>query len=115
MEPETLPFWQQFVLSEGFGGAAAVVAALIAGFFVWKSVQAQRASTSVQREAHRREQWWLRTQWALDHIIEGTSTDQRQVGIAAARVMAKSDFATNDEKDLIDAALTALLSAYAGK
>lgn len=59
----------RFLISPGFGGAAAVVAALLA--FV-----AARQKLSVDREASRQERWWATLTWIYDRATH-ENLDQR--------------------------------------
>lgn len=64
----------RWLLSPGFGGAAAVLAASLA---FW-AAQAGRRSTD---QRAREERWWEQARWAADLLLHGD--DQQALGIAA--------------------------------
>lgn len=101
-------FWkwifEVWVPSPGFGGVAAVVAAAIAYAGVRRSVQAQR-------EASRKQQWWDRAHWALDLTLSDDSTG-RAIGIEVLDALGRSEFASEHEFDLVEAATAPSLEAY---
>ncbi len=99
---ESLGGW---LSSPGFGGAAAVAAASIAYAGVVRSVRSQR-------EATRRQQWWERARWALDLTLSDDSTT-RTIGLEVLDALGSSEFATEHEFDLVDAATAPTLEAYA--
>jgi hypothetical protein len=94
----------QWLMSPGFGGTAAVMAAIIAWAGVSKSVKAQRQVT-------RKQQWWERARWALDLTLDDDSTT-RAVGFEVLGALAQSEWATEHEADVIDAAIAATLDGY---
>ncbi len=85
--------WAQ---SPGFGGAAAVAAAVIAFF-------AARGQASVQRQAERKEQWWKRAEWALNLTLSQDS-DIRTIGFHTLESLSTSEYADEHEGDVIAAA-----------
>ena len=85
--------WAQ---TSGFGGAAAVVAALIA-------FGAARAQVLQQRQADRKEQWWKRAEWALNATLSD-EPDIRTVGFQMLASLATSEYAAEHEGDVIAAA-----------
>jgi hypothetical protein len=94
----------QWLMSPGFGGTAAVVAAGIAWAGVNKSVKAQR-------QVNRKQQWWERARWALDLTLNDDSIT-RAVGFEVLDALANSEWATEHETDVIDAAVAATLDGY---
>ncbi|WP_375000148.1 hypothetical protein [Aeromicrobium sp. CTD01-1L150] len=99
--------WTEFVMSPGFGGLAAVVAATIAYVGVHKTVKSRRA-------ADRKAQWWDRARWALDLTLYDGS-EHREVGYSVLEALGQSEYAAEHETDLIDAALDRTLDAYAAQ
>lgn len=76
--------WDEWLMSPGFGGTAAVVAALVAFFGVSRTV-------SVQREANRKQQWRERARWALDlTLAEDTTT--RAIGLEVLDALSRSEY-----------------------
>lgn len=94
----------EWVRSPGFGGFAAVVAALIAVGGVWLNARSQRAGT-------RKQQWWERAHWALDLTLSDRPAD-REVGFAVLEALAESEWAAEHEADVIEAATEPSLRAY---
>lgn len=96
--------WAQ---SAGFGGVAAVVAAVIAFKAANRSAVAARATASADRtqreRAERKAQWWLRAQWALDLTLS-QDTETRTVGFQVLEALATSEWAEEHEADIIAAA-----------
>jgi hypothetical protein len=92
------------VTSPGFGGAAAVVAAVIAFIGVSRNLKAQR-------NANRKQQWWERARWALDLTLDDDSST-RAVGFEVLDALARSEYADEHEAEVIDAAVSATLEAY---
>lgn len=88
-------FWT-FAQSSGFGGVAAVVAAGIA-------YAAVRRQTVHARDAQRKEQWWKRAEWALNHTMSD-DVDKRTVGYQVLTALAESEWANEHEGDVIAAA-----------
>jgi hypothetical protein len=95
----------EWMKSPGFGGLAAVVAAVVAFIGVSRTVKAQR-------EATRRQQWWERARWALNLTLDDESST-RAVGFEVLDALANSEYAEEHEAEVIDAAVNATLEAYA--
>jgi hypothetical protein len=85
-----------WVQSPGFGGAAAVVAAVVAFGAAWHQSQ-------VQRESQRKEQWWNRAEWALNLTLS-ESAETRTVGFQTLKALSQSEWAAEHEGDVIAAA-----------
>jgi len=92
----TLDWLREWLLSPGFGGAAAVGAAVIA--FV-----AARRQAEVNRVASRKEQWWKRAEWALNLTLSDKS-ENRIVGLDTLDALSRSEWAAEHEGDVIAAA-----------
>ena len=101
--------WAQ---SAGFGGTAAVVAAVIAFKAATRVASAARTTASedrAQRErAERKAQWWQRAQWALDLTLS-SDTETRTVGFKVLEALADSEWAEEHEADIIAAATERVL------
>ena len=94
----------QWLMSPGFGGLAVVVAAVVAFWGVSRTVK-------VQRDANRKQQWWERARWALDLTLYDDSTT-RAVGFEVLAALAGSEWASEHEAEVIDAAVGPTLQAY---
>ena len=92
----TVDWLREWLLSPGFGGAAAVGAAVIA--FV-----AARRQAEVNRVASRKEQWWKRAEWALNLTLSDKS-ENRIVGLDTLDALSRSEWAAEHEGDVIAAA-----------
>ena len=92
----TLDWLREWLLSPGFGGAAAVLAAVIAFF-------AARRQAEVNRIAGRKEQWWKRAEWALNLTLSDKS-ENRIVGLDTLDALSRSEWAAEHEGDVIAAA-----------
>lgn len=90
---DSLLYWVQ---TPGFAGVAAVIAAVIA--FIAASRQSR-----ITREAHRKEQWWARAQWALDLTLSDRA-ENREIGLRTLLALAQSEWAAENEGDIIAAA-----------
>ena len=92
----TLDWLREWLLSPGFGGAAAVLAAVIAFF-------AARRQAEVNRIAGRKEQWWKRAEWALNLTLSDKS-ENRIVGLDTLDALSRSEWVAEHEGDVIAAA-----------
>ena len=70
------------------------LAAVIAGWIAWRTL-AQR------READRRDQWWQRTQWAIDLAME-RDFSRAVVGLVTLKHLAASDLCTDEDYEMLD-------------
>lgn len=104
-DPTTHGWFGDWLMSPGFGGAAAVLAAVIAFAGVSRNLKAQR-------NANRKQQWWERARWALDLTLDDDSST-RAVGFEVLDALARSEYADEHEAEVIDAAVSATLAAYA--
>jgi hypothetical protein len=91
-----LDWLREWLLSPGFGGAAAVLAAVIAFL-------AARRQAEVNRVAGRKEQWWKRAEWALNLTLSDKS-ENRIVGLDTLDALSRSEWAAEHEGDVIAAA-----------
>jgi hypothetical protein len=73
---------------------APLLAAIIAAWIAWRTL-AQR------READRRDQWWQRTQWAIDLAMD-RDFSRAVVGLVALKHLAASDLCTDEDYELLD-------------
>lgn len=85
--------WGQWFTSAGFGGTAAVIAALLALIGV-------RRAAAVQRENARKDQWWDRLKWAVDLILSGDESSAN-VGLAALAAIAQAQGFDDDELNFL--------------
>lgn len=86
------PEWLQYVAA--FTPLSTLVAAAIAGWIGWRTL-AQR------READRRDQWWQRTQWAIDLAMD-RDFSRAVVGLIALKHLAGSDLCTPEDYEMLD-------------
>lgn len=100
-----MTFLREWLTSAGFGGTAAVVAALVAYLGVRKTVRQQRLNA-------RKDQWWERARWALDRTLSEDSR-VRAVGFSVLEALGDSEYAAEHEFDVVDAAMDAQLAGYA--
>jgi hypothetical protein len=78
------------------GPLAILIAALIAAFIGWRSMQ-------TQAEANRRAQWWERAEWALDASVS-SSMDRRVIGLGVLALLAESTLAGEEEARILQVA-----------
>jgi hypothetical protein len=78
------------------GPLAILLAALIAAFIGWRSMQ-------TQAEAHRRAQWWERAEWALDASMS-SSIDRKVVGLGVLALLSESNLAGEEEARILQVA-----------
>jgi hypothetical protein len=83
------PDWLRYAVA-----FAPLLAAVIAALIAWRTL-AQR------READRRDQWWKRTQWAIDLAME-PDFSRAVVGLVALKHLAASDLCTDEDYELLD-------------
>jgi hypothetical protein len=86
----------QWLLSPGFGGAAAVLAAVIA-------YRVARRQADITLRAQRKEQWWKRAEWALNLTLSDKS-ENREVGLSTLDALSRSEWAAEHEGDVVAAA-----------
>jgi hypothetical protein len=73
---------------------APLLAAVIAAWIAWRTL-AQR------RQADRRDQWWKRTQWAIDLAMD-RDFSRAVVGLVALKHLAASDLCTDEDYEMLD-------------
>jgi hypothetical protein len=78
------------------GPLAILLAAFIAAFIGWRSMQ-------TQAEANRRAQWWERAEWALDASMS-SSMDRRVIGLGVLALLAESSLAGEEEARILQVA-----------
>ncbi|GAA1903881.1 hypothetical protein GCM10009737_00710 [Nocardioides lentus] len=93
----------EFFLSPGFGGAAAVVAALIA-------YAAARSRARIDRRLGERSQWWARAEWALD-LTRDADPYSQLMGWNALTTLVNSA-PTDEDAELIAGAAEAAEADY---
>lgn len=69
------------------------------------------ATVGQKRLADRRDAWWGRTQWALEHILADQDDDdtKRTVGLVMLTALQRSRLATDEERDMLEQVADALL------
>jgi len=82
--------WGEWLTSPGFGGAAAVVAAVIAFLGV-------RRSTATQRENARKDQWWDRLKWAVELALDPDEA-KAHAGLEALQAMTETTQGLDEEE-----------------
>ena len=83
------PDWLRYAVA-----FAPLLAAIIAAWIAWRTL-AQR------READRRDQWWKRTQWAIDLAMD-RDFSRAIVGLVALKHLAASDLCTDEDYEMLD-------------
>lgn len=72
-------FWTSFWLSPGFGGAAALITAAIAGVLAWRRLRTDRDDA---RASERQTRWWEQYAFIWDNRL--TLSDERVVDMLEA-------------------------------
>lgn len=72
-----------------------VIGAVTAGI-AYIAARAGAASARQSNEASRREEWWRRTQWAIDLALDADDT-RKAVGVTALAELLASPLATEDD------------------
>jgi steroid 5-alpha reductase family enzyme len=64
-----------------------------------------------KRYADRRDAWWGRTQWALEHIVaaQGDDDTERAIGLAMLTALQGSRLATDEERAMLEQVADVLL------
>jgi hypothetical protein len=83
------PDWLRYAVA-----FAPLLAAVIAAWIAWRTL-AQR------READRRDEWWKRTQWAIDLAMD-RDFSRAVVGLVALKHLAASNLCTDEDYELLD-------------
>ncbi|WP_323958869.1 hypothetical protein GC088_09940 [Arthrobacter sp. JZ12] len=109
-----MDWFLEWLQSPGFGGAAALLAAVIAYAASRRSASVQRKNAlddRIQREqAERKAQWWSRAQWALNLTLSEDS-ETRAIGFRVLEALGESEWADEHEGDVIAAATERALDA----
>lgn len=96
--------WGDWLTSPGFGGTAAVVAAVIAWLGVRRStrVQSQTASRVLraERENARKDQWWDRLKWAVELALSSDEATSN-AGLEALRAINETEGFDRDELNFL--------------
>lgn len=66
-----------------------------------------------KRFSDRRDAWWGRTQWALEHVLTAQDDDdtKRVIGLVVLTALQGSRLATDEERDMLERVADALLPA----
>jgi hypothetical protein len=83
----------------GFGTFAAASVALLVG----------AATVSQKSAADKRDQWWKRTQWALDMSSDADNDAAQSVGLATLQALLEEEEATPADAALLRRAMSSLL------
>jgi hypothetical protein len=76
------------------------------------------ATVGQKRFADRRDAWWGRTQWALEHILAAQDDDddtERTLGLVVLTALQGSRLATAEERDMLEQIADALLPSAADR
>jgi hypothetical protein len=84
-------WWSSFVLSPGFGGSLAFIAAAIAGGIAWRNSAQDRKQ---RQSAEQRSQWWDRFTWATEKAID---PDTAVVGIKVLNALVVPGLSTAED------------------
>lgn len=107
MVTDVLHWLSGWAQSPGFGGLAAVVAAVIAYKAAGRAARTSDRNAVADRtqrdHAERKSQWWKRAEWALDLTLSQDS-ETRTVGFKVLEALAESEWAEEHEGDVIAAA-----------
>lgn len=77
------------------GPAATALVALVA-LLIGVATVRQKARSD------RRDQWWKRAQWAIDHALDERSSNSRTAGLNALTMLGRSRLAGTEELELLD-------------
>ncbi|WP_049822866.1 hypothetical protein [Arthrobacter sp. H41] len=98
------PWWE---IVGALGPFAVLVAAVLTFGIAFATLKQRRtaddSALEQKRKADDRSEWWRRTQWALDASASRDRVRQT-AGLRALRVLATSELATKEEKEMLDAA-----------
>lgn len=94
-------YWWVFVCSPGFGGLAALAAALIA---FWAATSSATKSAKTATANARTDQWWVRARWALD-LLRSESARDREIGLECLIALRDSESWANEYEEIVEAAL----------
>ncbi|MDQ1060117.1 hypothetical protein QFZ23_004018 [Arthrobacter globiformis] len=73
---------------------APLLAAVIAAWIAWRTL-------AHRREADRRDEWWRRTQWAIDLAMD-RDFSRAIVGLVALKHLAASDLCIDEDYEMLD-------------
>lgn len=115
-----LPMWMEVVraLGVGLGPVLLFLSALIAAIIAWKTYRQRTAADALsyrqRKEADEREEWWRRTQWAIDYASE-EHEEKAAIGLAALDLLQVSPLATADDRMLLDTLYRQIIAARASR
>lgn len=101
-----------------FGLLGVLLGALVSGVVMWTVARRDRihgddvarADRHRRHVAARKDQWWVRTQWALD-LVMLDSDRHRMIGLELLQVLGSSSWADVRELDIIRAAAASVIDA----
>lgn len=96
--------WWQFVTSPGFGGACAVVAALIALLAAGRTARVNRKNAVDQ-------QWWTNVRWLIDRLDDDLSDEGYAATLSALTLMARRAPSKN-ETEYVQDVMEAISGSY---
>ena len=99
---DDLPTWVHYV--SALGPVIALLAAIVAALVAWRTYLHRRAQD-------RKDEWWRRTQWALDQALNGDDT-ALDVALRLLRHQADSPLAGEEEQLIMDAVSAGVLGPY---
>ncbi|MGC0273762.1 hypothetical protein ACO0LV_12300 [Pseudactinotalea sp. Z1739] len=100
---DDLPTWVHYV--SALGPAMTLLAAIVAALIAWRTYLHRRAQD-------RKDEWWRRTQWALDRALpdQGVALD---VALKVLKHQADSALAGEEEQHMLKAVSAEILGPYA--
>lgn len=120
MNEAQLPMWLEVVraLGGGLGPVLLFLTALTAAAIAWKTYSQRKVADDLsyqqRKEADEREEWWRRTQWAIDYAAD-EHEEKAAIGLAALDMLQISPLATADDRMLIDTLYRQIIAARAGR
>lgn len=120
MSSVVLPYWMEVVRAIGpaFGSLLAVLAAIAAAVIAYRAYrQRERADGLSYRQrkvADERAEWWRRTQWTIDYASD-PDEEKVRIGLRTLRFLLSSDLASEEDKAMVRALLTVVITAREGR
>lgn len=120
MDAVRLPMWMEVVraLGAGLGPVLLFLTALIAAIIGWKTYRQRKTADDLsyrqRKEADEREEWWRRTQWAIDYAAD-EHEERAAIGLAALDMLQVSSLATTDDRMLLYTLYRQIIAARASR
>lgn len=104
------PYWPQLVV-----GGLAFIAATVSSVAAWRAVRANKDASTAALDANRqtdaRDEWWRRTQWAIDMAIDD-NPQRSEIGNRALAELSRSPLADlTTDVPIITAVMEVLVEA----